>query len=95
MTETPVNTEEPTKTVLVYGKDYVTLSASNIPEVEEFIGSKLEGDERGVWYGFPNDGKSRRVRITDRLTLEGEKVVVWPVKNFKAEFDVKDKTNEA
>lgn len=87
MTETPVSTEEPTKPVLVYGKDYVTLSASNIPEVEEFIGAKLEGDEKGVWYNFPNDGKSRRVRITDRLTLEGEKVVVWPVKNFKAEFD--------
>lgn len=87
MTDVSPVEELSSKPVLVYGKDYVTLSASNIPEVGEFIGAKLEGDERGVWYGFPNDGKSRRVRITDRLTLEGEKVVIWPVKNFKAEFD--------
>lgn len=92
MTDVSPVEELPSKPVLVYGKDYVTLSASNIPEVEEFIGAKLEGDERGVWYGFPDDDRSRRVRVTDSLTFDGDKVIVWPVKNFKAEFDTdKDK----
>lgn len=85
MPEQEIIESEP-KPVLIYGKDYVTLSEGNVPEVEQFIGVKLEDMQNG-WYGFPNDGRSRRVRITDRLTFEGDKVIVWPSKNFKEEFD--------
>lgn len=90
MTEIPMNAEEQMKPKLTYGKDYVTLSEGNIPEVEQFIGAKLEDMQNG-WYGFPNDGRSRRVRTTDRLTLEGGEVIVWPIKSFKEEFDTNEK----
>jgi len=85
----PTNESED-KPVVVYGKDYVTLSKDNIAEVEEFLGVKLEDMQNG-WYGFPNDGKSRRTYLGDSLMLDGEVVKIYPVKMFKNEFEVAKK----
>lgn len=89
--DTPeLNNEPEAKPVLVHGKDFVTLRKDNIPEVEEFLGIKLEDSQNG-WYGFPNDGKSRLTRIGDSLMLDGDVVRIYPVKMFKNEFEVAKK----
>lgn len=81
----PVNDED-VKPVVTHGKDFVTLRKDNIPEVEEFLGITLEDMQNG-WYGFPNDGKSRRTREGDRLMFDGDVVRIYPVKMFKNEFE--------
>lgn len=76
------------KPVLVEGKDFVILVEGSTEVVEKFLGVKLENATPGI-YSFPNDGKSRRTYPGDRLMFEGDKVLIWPPKQFKDQYEVK------